>query len=102
MIKHIVFFKINAEKKEKELSTLKEMIENLGDLIPSIIKIEAGLNFSPRENAYDIALVAEFKNKEGLEEYQIHPDHVKLIEHLKKLDREIAVVDYNTSVNDEL
>ena len=94
MIKHIVFFKIKVEKKEDELSKLKEMIENLRDLIPSIIKIEAGLNFSPRESAYDIALVSEFKDKEGLAEYQINTEHVKLIEYLKNLDREIAVVDY--------
>ena len=98
MIKHIVFFKINAKKKETELSKLKEMIENLGNSIPSIIKIEAGLNFSPRESAYDIALVSEFKNKEGLAEYQIHPEHVKLIEHLNKLDRDIAVVDYEAEL----
>ena len=94
MIKHIVFFKINIEKKEKELSKLKAMIENLGDLIPSVIKIEAGLNISPRDSAYDIALLSEFRDKEGLEKYQKHPKHLKLIEHLKKLDRDIAVVDY--------
>ncbi len=94
MIKHIVFFKINIEKKEKELSKLKVMIENLSDLIPSIIKIEAGLNISPRDSAYDIALLSEFRDKEGLEKYQKHPDHIKLIEYLKKLDRDIAVVDY--------
>ncbi len=94
MIKHSVFFKINVETKEKELSILKVMIENLGDLIPSIIRIEAGLNISPRDSAYDIALLSEFIDKEGLENYQKHPEHIKLIEYLKKFDRDIAVVDY--------
>lgn len=94
MIKHIVFFKINTQNKEKVLKELKKMIDDLGTSIPSVVKIEAGINFSPRESAFDLALFAEFKDKKGLTEYQIHPEHVKLIDHLKKLDREIAVVDY--------
>lgn len=94
MIKHIVFFKIKSENKEKELIKLKSMIEDLSDSIPSIVRIEAGINISPRDTAYDIALVSEFKDREGLEAYQIHPEHKNLIEQLHKLDREIAVVDY--------
>ena len=94
MIKHIVFFRIKSEKKEEELKILKKMIEDLGDSIPSLIKIEAGINFSTRDTAYDLALVSEFHDREGLKAYQVHPEHLKLIDHLKKLDRELAVVDY--------
>jgi len=94
MIKHIVFFKINTQNKESDLLELKRMIDELAISIPSVINIEAGINFSQRESAYDIALFSEFKDKKGLKEYQEHPEHVKLISHLKKLDREIAVVDY--------
>lgn len=94
MIKHIVFFKINTENKENELIELKKMIEMLGKNIPSVVSIEAGINFSPRESAYDIALFAEFNNKKGLFDYQEHPEHMKLIQHLKKLNREMVVVDY--------
>jgi len=94
MIKHIVFFKINTENKENDLIELKKMIDMLGKTIPSIVNIEAGINFSPRESAYDIALFAEFYDKKGLSEYQEHPEHIKLIQHLKELNREIVVVDY--------
>lgn len=94
MIKHIVFFKIKAEKKQEELKILQKMIEDLGESVPSVVNIEAGLNFSQRESAYDIALVSEFRDKEGLQAYQEHPEHQKLIAKLKTLDRELAVVDY--------
>jgi len=94
MIKHIVFFKINTQNKENDLIELKKMIEILGKTIPSIVSIEAGINFNPRESAWDIALFAEFNDKQGLSEYQDHPEHIKLIQHLKKLNREIVVVDY--------
>lgn len=94
MIKHIVFFKINTQNKSGDLIELKKMIENLGSTIPSIVSIEAGINFSPRDTAYDIALFATFRNKKGLSDYQEHPEHLKLIQHLKQLNRELVVVDY--------
>ena len=94
MIKHIVFFKIKAQNKKEELEELKKMIDNLAKTIPSVVTIEGGINFSPRESAFDIALLAEFEDKKGLMEYQEHPEHIKLIHRLKKLDRELAVVDY--------
>ncbi|MCK4922332.1 MAG: Dabb family protein [Bacteroidales bacterium] len=94
MIKHIVFFKIKTQNKQEDLKELKKMIDDLGTSIPSVINIEAGINFSPRESAFDLALFAEFNDEQGLKEYQVHPQHVKLIDHLGKLDKEIAVVDY--------
>lgn len=94
MIKHIVFFKINHKNKETELKLLQKMIRDLKEKIPFISHIEAGINISPRESAFDIALVAEFKNEDDLKKYNIHPDHLELIKHLKSLNRELAVVDY--------
>ncbi len=94
MIKHIVFFRIKSEKKEEDLENLKHMIENLKNTIPGILSIEAGINISPRETAYDIALVSEFENETALKEYAAHPEHQKLIARLHELNRELAVVDY--------
>ena len=94
MIKHIVFFRIKADNKEEKLHFLKRNIEYLNAAIPSLTKIKAGINFSNRETAYDLALVAEFTDDEGLEVYRTHPAHQELIGILKEFDRELAVVDY--------
>ncbi len=95
MIKHIVFFRFpGLEEKEAFLHELKSRIENLGQKIPEIQHIEAGLNFSDRETAYDIALVSEFKSREDLDIYRTHPDHLTLIDFLNQHKRDIAVVDY--------
>ena len=75
MIKHIVFFKIKTQNKQEDLKELKKMIDDLGASIPSVIKIEAGINFSSRESAFDLALFAEFNDEQGLKEYQVHPQH---------------------------
>ncbi len=95
MVKHIVFFRFPDNKdKENILKDFKKRIEDLQEKIPEIQHIEAGINFSDRETAFDIALVSEFENERDLEVYRIHPDHAALIDFLNQFERELAVVDY--------
>ena len=95
MIKHIVFFRFpGLEEKQEFLQEFKNRIEDLEQKISEIQHIEAGLNFSDRETAYDIALVSEFKSREDLDIYRTHPDHLSLIDFLNQYKRDIAVVDY--------
>ncbi|MGC9341693.1 MAG: Dabb family protein [Bacteroidales bacterium] len=95
MIKHIVFFRFpGIEDESTFLPEFKERIEELRNKIPEIAHIEAGLNFSDRETAFDIALVSEFNSREDLDTYRTHPDHLKLIDFLNQHERELAVVDY--------
>jgi hypothetical protein len=95
MIKHIVFFRFpELEEEDKFLREFKIRIEELGQKIPALQHIEAGLNFSDRDTAYDIALVSEFQSREDLDIYRTHPDHLALLDFLKPYKRELAVVDY--------
>ncbi|MFW5644847.1 MAG: Dabb family protein [Bacteroidota bacterium] len=95
MIKHIVFFRFPGLKEKKTfLNDFKKRIEELGQKIPQIEHIEAGINFSDRETAYDVALVSQFNSKDDLDIYRTHPDHLALIDYLNQHKREIAVVDY--------
>ncbi len=95
MIKHVVFFRFpGLDKKNEFLHEFKNRIEDLGQKISVIQHIEAGINFSDRETAYDIALVSEFMSNEDLDVYRTHPEHLALIDFLNQYEREIAVVDY--------
>ena len=95
MVKHIVFFRfLNFSGKEIFLEELSRRIQELKAKIKEIHYIEAGRNFSDREVAWDLALVSEFKTREDLETYKIHPDHMDLIAFLDGHEREVAVVDY--------
>jgi hypothetical protein len=95
MIKHIVFFRFpELNDKSEFLTEFKIRIEDLSEKIPEIVHIEAGLNFSDRDTAFDIALVSEFKSHQDLDIYRTHPDHLKLIDFLNQHKRELAVVDY--------
>ncbi len=93
MIRHVVFLKLkNSDRALKQ--KLKKMILSLKGEIGVLTNMEVGLNFSPEERAYDIALIADFNSKDDLKIYASHPVHLELIGYLKSLDTVSKVVDY--------
>jgi hypothetical protein len=81
--------------KKQQLETLKKMIDELIYTINEIESIEAGINFSTRDVAYDLVLNSVFRTKEDLMLYSAHPEHQKLVEFLKDIKLSSAVVDYS-------
>jgi len=80
--------------KIQKLTELKKMIDELGGRIQGILSIEAGINFSTRDVAYDLVLVSEFKTESDLKLYSAHPEHQKVVDFLKDIKLSSAVVDY--------
>lgn len=98
MIKHIVMwnlkdFAAGADKKENA-KKLKESLEALEGVIEEIKAIEVGLNINPSPAAFDVILYSEFEHREGLEAYQKHPEHLKIVDFVGEIRSERAVVDY--------
>lgn len=98
MIRHIIMFKLKdlgtENIKNQKLKELKKMIDELGIKIPEIVSIEAGINFSTRDVAYDLVLNSVFKTREDLQKYVIHPDHQEVVKFLKDIKSVSAVVDF--------
>ena len=98
MIKHIVLIKIskllNESQKKKAILHLRSSLDGLPKKISEINSYETGINISSSLNAYDIALVSEFKDTESLEAYRIHPDHVLVLKFINEIKENIAVLDY--------
>lgn len=100
MIKHIVLWKLKEDvdgKSKKELAAeLKTALEGLREKIREIQSLEAGLNYNPAETASDVALYTEFKTRADLDTYQKHPEHLKVVELVKRVTVERRVSDYET------
>jgi hypothetical protein len=98
MVKHVVMWKLKAfaegNDKETNLVLLKEKIESLREVIPEIQHLEVGINFQPSDQAFDVVLVSEFENREALERYRNHPEHVKVAEFVAKVRSDRNEVDY--------
>lgn len=95
MLRHIVMIKFNEREDLQENSKyLKNLLMGLEDSINSLNKMEVGINFSTRPTAHDIVLIADFDNEAALDEYRVHPEHVKVLDFLKEKGVQATVVDY--------
>lgn len=96
MLKHIVMMKLKRDEVsfQERINKLEKMLGDLEHQIPSLSKIEVGLNISSRPTAYDIVLVSEFEDEEALEQYRVHPKHVQVLDFISLVVDEAKVVDY--------
>lgn len=94
MIKHIVMWKFKAETAEEDKLEMKRQLEALQGVVPSLLSIEIGLDVSGKPAAMDMVLYSEFNTMEDLASYAGHPEHLKVVEFVKPLVCERAVVDY--------
>lgn len=72
----------------------KQMLENLLETVPTLKSMEVGSNFADETRAMDLSIITTFDNKEGLQAYAVHPEHVKVVEFIKSVVEYSKVVDY--------
>ncbi|HLO92265.1 MAG TPA: Dabb family protein [Lentimicrobium sp.] len=70
------------------------MLENLATIIPGIITLEVGIDISLTEMSGDIVLYSEFESKDALDNYQLHPEHKKIMPLILEARQERRIVDY--------
>ena len=95
MVKHIVMWNIKPElDKVETMKTLKERLEALTSDIPYLLKMELGINYNKNASGRDVVLYSEFNTKEDLDNYFVHPAHVKVGEYVKQVVCDRVDVDY--------
>ena len=57
--------------------------------------MEVGIDFNHSERAFDLSLYSTFTTKEDLQAYAVHPEHLKVVELIKRVTLESKVVDYS-------
>lgn len=85
-----------CESKKMKHSKTEELLAALDALrvIPEVKYLQVGLNVSTKPSAMDLVLVTDFIQASDLENYRIHPDHVKVIDLVKQSVEKTAVVDF--------
>lgn len=98
MVKHIVMWKLKEEAegrpKKANAAELKKRLEALKGKIPEIQELEVGFQMEPADAFYDVVLFSVFPDQKGLEKYQNHPEHQKVVEFVKKIILDRKAVDY--------
>lgn len=99
MIKHIVMFKLKEKTGDKSkaeiLETASLMLQNFENEIPAIKKFECVTNVkeAPESNC-DLALICDFDDIDGLNEYQNHPKHLEFAKFITGVRESRACIDY--------
>lgn len=95
MVRHIVLFKIKEgtppAESENLASLLAALKEKTGNLI---VEAHVAKDIVHAANSYDIVLNSKFKNLEDLKSYQIHPDHVKVLDIIRRICVSTVKIDY--------
>lgn len=96
MVKHIVMWKLkpfaDGQDKKANAFKLKKKLENLQDVVSGSFKLEVGINYNP--GGYDVVLNSEFSDQETLDNYQLHPEHLRVREFVREVVADRVVVDY--------
>lgn len=94
MVVHIVMFKFKEQNRVLNIAEVQRKLENLEQSIDELRSIEVGVNFNESERAFDLSLYSTFETEEDLKAYAVHPEHLKVVELIKKVTIESKVVDY--------
>ena len=94
MVMHIVMFRFQEGVSEAIKEEVKLQIEQLAELVPGLLNIKVGLNFAQEERAMDMVLISHFADRDDLDFYATHPEHLKVIEFIKTVAEYTKVVDF--------
>ncbi len=94
MVVHIVMFRFKNESRERNIEIVSEMLNGLATKVPTLNSIEVGRNFTDSERAMDLSLISTFDDRDALKAYATHPEHLKVLEHIRRVTLESKVVDY--------
>ncbi len=92
-IKRISLFRLKRQGTE-DTKRVVDALLSMKDTVPSLMDIEVGVNFSDSAEAYDVVLIATFKDIESLRKYEQDPFHLSVKEIVVGLKEKRAVVDY--------
>ena len=99
MIRHVVMWKFKESAEGKSAAQNMELVKNslyaLVGVIDEIKKMDVGIDISHKNGSMDLVLITEFESVEDLNVYAVHPEHLKVVDLVRKVTETRVVLDYN-------
>jgi len=92
-INHMVWVKFKPHLEQSEIDKHLSDLQNLKQKIPEIINFSLGKNFTNRAQDFTHGISVILSDKEALQNYALHPDHVDVAKALIN-DAEVMALDY--------
>lgn len=94
MLTHLVIWKYRAEIEAEVREEHVVLLRRLAAVIKEIESLSVGFDVLRLPRSYDSGLVATFKDREALEAYTVHPEHVKAADFGRNISEHVASVDF--------
>ena len=94
MIYHQVWFKLTTEGSHADREQIEKGLNALPALIPEIVELRCGPDFSGRSRGFELGLLVLFKTREDGQIYDKHADHQAFIAANKPLWSEVMALDF--------
>ena len=94
MLTHIVCWKYKPETTQEQRTEHVAKLRNLPNLIPDILTFSVGADVLHLERSFDTGLVATYADRDALETYNIHSEHVKVAAMGKQIAEKVVSVDF--------
>ena len=99
-IKHVVicWLKDNSEQSKQEFINAVHSLSSIPQIV-NVLVGEIAKSVEPvADNSFDVAFIIDFKSKEDLDAYLVHPHHVSVVKKfLKPALKKVVVYDYKNS-----
>lgn len=96
MLIHIVVWKYRADTLQSSREEHVARLRSLSSVVPGIESFSVGFDILHLPRSYDTGLVAVFRDRVALDEYTLHPDHVKVAEFGRGIGETVASVDFES------
>ncbi|MDX2376028.1 Dabb family protein [Microbacterium sp. LRZ72] len=96
-LRHVVAWKLAAEDadaRDEHARGVVARLQSLVGVVPSIRTLSAGENALLPGKNWDVALVADFDDAEGLAAYASHPAHLEVAEFIGAVSADRVAVDF--------
>lgn len=87
MLRHIVMWKLSGETPEEREAQAAEVVPALAGLehsVPTVRSFSVHRDEIQDGTNWDIGIVADFDDLDGLQEYIVHPSHVAVVDVIRR------------------
>ena len=96
MLTHLVVWKYRADVAQASRDEHVTGLRSLSNVVPGIESFAVGFDTLHLPRSYDTGLVAVFRDREALDAYTVHPDHVKVADFGRSLSDSVVSVDFES------
>lgn len=97
MLRHIVSWKLNGktlEDRNRQAAEIAAALAPLEESVPSVRELHVHRNELNDGENFDLTLVADFDDADGLAEYASHPEHVDAGKIIKEYSQARVATDF--------